>query len=98
MSEKPYPKPEDGVILAFKDHAAQDGSGSAASGWVGTDLARFAQDVVALNSRSRETHAVPWCQVAPLESMQKGLRIKKKATEEPSPEVSPVNLSRFRKE
>ncbi|MDQ3232674.1 MAG: hypothetical protein M3Q07_12720 [Pseudobdellovibrionaceae bacterium] len=100
MSEKPYRKPEDGIILAFKDHAAQDGSGPAASQWAGTDLARFAQDVVALNSQSRDTNTLPRCQVAPLESMQRGLRIKKKSAEdEPAPgDVAPVNLSRFRKE
>lgn len=98
MSEKPYPKPEDGVILAFKGHAAQDASGSGASGWAGTDLARFAQDVVALNSRNHDTHTVPRCQVAPLESMQRGLKIKKKVAEEPVDDATPVNLSRFRKE
>jgi hypothetical protein len=98
MNEKPYQKPEDGVILAFKDHAAQDGSGPAASRWAGTDLARFAQVVVALNSQSRASDTGPRCQVAPLESMQRGLRIKKKVEEDPLAEEPPVNLSRFRKE
>jgi hypothetical protein len=98
MSEKPYQKPADGVILAFKDHATQPASGPAACEWAGTDLARFAQDVVALNSRSQDTHTAPRCQVAPLESMQKGLKIKKKAAEEPHTDATPVNLSRFRKE
>jgi hypothetical protein len=99
MSEKPYQKPEDGVVLVFKDRAAQLEPGSAAAHWAGTDLARFAQDVVALNSRSQDTHETPRCQVAPLESMQRGLRIKKKTTEEPDSQgVEPVNLSRFRKE
>ncbi|HET9241490.1 MAG TPA: hypothetical protein VFO10_29765 [Oligoflexus sp.] len=97
MSEKPYQKPEDGVILAFKDHAAQPPAGSAAPEWAGTDLARFAQDVVALNSRGQDTHRGPRCQVAPLESMQRGLKIKKKPADEAEPE-GPVNLSRFRKE
>jgi hypothetical protein len=98
MSEKPYQKPEHGIILAFKDHATQGTPGSAGADWAGTDLARFAQDVVALNSRSQDTHTGPRCQVASLESMQRGLRIKKKAAEEPSPDTPPVNLSRFRKE
>ncbi len=98
MSEKPYQKPEDGVILAFKGHAAQDAPGSGAAGWAGTDLARFAQDVVALNSRSQDTHKGPRCQVAPLESMQRGLKIKKKAAEEPIEAEKTVDLSRFRKE
>ncbi|WP_141734728.1 hypothetical protein [Oligoflexus tunisiensis] len=98
MSEKPYQKPADGVILPFKSQATQDGSGSTAVNWVGTDLARFAQDVVALNSRSRETHNTPRCQVAPLESMQRGLRIKKKTAEETVNDAPPVDLSRFRKE
>lgn len=98
MSEKPYKKPEDGRILAFKDHATQDRSDSAAPRWAGTDLARFAQDVVALNSQSRDTHTGPRCQVASLESMQRGLRIKKNAEEEPVTAQSPVNISRLRKE
>lgn len=98
MSEKPYQKPEHGVILVFKDHAGQDTPASAACDWAGTDLARFAQDVVALNSRSQDTQTAPRCQVAPLESMQRGLKIKKKAAEEPSIDATPVNLSRFRKE
>jgi hypothetical protein len=99
MSEKPYQKPEDGVVLAFKEPLAQLEPGSTASRWAGTDLARFAQDVVALNSRSQETQTTPRCQVAPLESMQRGLRIKKKTTEEPDSQAAePVNLSRFRKE
>ena len=94
MSEKPFQKPEDSVILAFKGHRAQDAQGSGATGWVGTDLARFAQDVVALNSRSQDTHTGPRCQVAPLESMQRGLKIKKKAAEEPVDDAKPVDLSR----
>jgi hypothetical protein len=98
MSEKPYQKPADGVILPFKSQATQDGSGSSAINWAGTDLARFAQDVVALNSRSRDAHNTPSCQVAPLESMQRGLKIKKKAAEETVDDAPPVNLSRFRKE
>jgi hypothetical protein len=97
MSEKPYHKPEDDVILAFKDHAVQPATGSAAPVWAGTDLARFAQDVVALNSRSQDTHKGPRCQVASLDSMQKGLKINKKPADEAEPE-GPVNLSRFRKE
>jgi hypothetical protein len=98
MSEKPYHKQEDGLILAFKDRAAHDRSGSAAPRWAGTDLARFAQDVVALNSESEHTHPGPRCQVAPLESMQRGLRIKKKAEEETVTAESPLNISRLRKE
>jgi hypothetical protein len=98
MSEKPYQKPDDGLILALKDYGAPDRSGSAASQWAGTDLARFAQDVIALNSQYRDAQTGPRCQVASLESMQKGLRIKKKAAEEPVTEESPVNISRLRKE
>jgi hypothetical protein len=95
MSEKPYPKPEDGAVLVFKGQGTQDGPDVGASRWVGTDLARFAQDVVALNSRSKEKGAEPRCQVAPLESMQRGLKIKKPA-EEPAPSPQTVDLSRFR--
>jgi hypothetical protein len=52
------------------------------TGWVGTDLAKFAQDVIALN---RQAGSSPQptksderkCRVASLESLQRGLKIRR---------------------
>jgi len=102
MSEKPFQKPEHGELIALQGPQSLDASGPGSIEWVGTDLARFAQDVIALNrqlvSRVEESSEIRRCHVAPLESLQRGLKIKKKAAEQDIPGASVEELSRFRKE
>jgi hypothetical protein len=102
MSEKPYQKPVHGELIAFKGPQPLDVPSPGSLDWVGTDLARFAQDVIALNrqpvARIEEPSETRRCQVASLESLQRGLRIKKKTVEQEIPGASVEQLSRFRKE
>ncbi len=102
MSEKPYQKPVHGELIPLKGPQPLDVAGPGSIDWVGTDLARFAQDVIALNRQLVSTIEEPSearrCHVASLESLQRGLRIKKKAVEQEIPGASVEQLSRFRKE
>ncbi len=102
MREKPDQKPGDGEVVNFKAPVPHDGSGPAASQWAGTDLARFALDVVALNRQSvsaRPDKPISHrCHVAPLESLQRGLKIQKKAAEQTEAPHPVTDMSRFRKE
>ncbi|MCX6130676.1 MAG: hypothetical protein NTX25_16655 [Proteobacteria bacterium] len=102
MSERPNKKAALGTDLLIVSSDKAQELKPVEGEQAGTDLARFAQDVIALNrqlsSRSQTAEDRPICRVSSLETLRGGLSFKKKIEIESASVEAPVAIHRFRKE
>ena len=97
MASDESQKPEKRSPLRLLADNEEARAASPQNPWVGTDLAKFAQDVIALN---RQADLSPQstksgdhkCRVASLESLQRGLKIRRG----PEPDVTPEKVAILR--